>query len=109
MRGVTWHPPIDQATFHVCRNAHPITRDLDDIEVLDERYTLLDPQSGVVVLATQTEGGAEHPVAWVNTAGGRRLVYDSLGHDVTALTSRGRRALLLREVRWLLDNAPIHT
>jgi type 1 glutamine amidotransferase len=109
VRGETWHPPIGEATFHVCRHAHPITHDLDDIEVLDERYTLLDPESGVVVLATQTEGGAEHPVAWVNTAGGRRVVYDSLGHDVTALESCGRRALLLREVRWLLDHAPSHT
>jgi type 1 glutamine amidotransferase len=51
----------------------------------------------------------DHPTGWVNTADGNRVVYDSLGHDVTALKSRGRRALLLREVRWLLDDTAIHT
>lgn len=102
VRGTTYHPPRSPALFRVIPSAHPLTEGLADIPVDDERYTLLAPEDGVVVTTTQLEAGIEHPTSWVNTAGGVRTVYDSLGHDARAFESPERVALLLHEVNWLL-------
>ncbi len=102
VRGVTYHPEAGEATFRVVTDSHPLVDGLDDICTSDERYTRLAPERGVVVTTVQHEAGADHPTSWVNEVGGVRTVYDSLGHDAASLAEPGRRALLCREVGWLL-------
>lgn len=104
---VSWHPPLDEARFRVVDRAHPVTDGLDEVVAPDERYVDLVVSGDVRVLlvADVPDGdGATrpHPVVWV-AGGAGRVVYDALGHDVRSYASPSRRALLRREVAWLLD------
>ncbi len=100
VRGVSWHPPLDEA--HVELAPHAITTGLDEVRVVDERYSELRLARDAEVLAWHTEDGVRHPLAWAHTAHGARIVYVALGHDPRSFDSPTRRALLAREVRWLL-------
>lgn len=104
---VSWHPPLDEARFRVVDATHPVTDGLGDVVAVDERYAdLLVADDSSVLLAADVTGDdgttRAHPVAWV-AAGQGRVVYDALGHDVRSYASPSRRALLRREVAWLLD------
>ena len=99
-RGVSWHPPLDEA--HVQLTPHAITAGLEPVTVTDERYTELRLAASPAVFAWHEHDGVRHPLAWAHTASGARVVYDALGHDARSYDSPTRRALLAREVRWLL-------
>ncbi|WP_067779829.1 ThuA domain-containing protein [Actinomyces vulturis] len=101
-RGVTYHPPLSDAHFHVIPGVHPITEGMTEILVFDERYTLLEPADTSTILVDQHEAGCEHASVWVNEHEGRRVVFDSMGHFVESLDSPTRLELFLREVNWLL-------
>ncbi|MDU0348921.1 ThuA domain-containing protein [Actinomyces sp. MRS3W] len=104
IRGTTYHPEISDGVWTPVAGSHPIVEGLGPLHVYDERYTLLDVEPGSTVILTQYEAGADHPAAWVNTAGGVRSVYDSLGHDLSSMRNLERRELLRREVRWLVES-----
>ncbi len=95
VRGSSFHPPKSVARIHVAPDAPAI----GDFDTLDERYTDLRTSPGNTVLATHTEGGTSHPVAWL--AGPRRAVV-TLGHDADAYSSAGARELLLASARLIL-------
>lgn len=104
--GTSWHPTIDEARFRVVDPGHPVTRGLDDVVALDERYAdLVVAGDATVLLVADVTGddGAlgEHPVVWTAPGPGR-VLYDALGHDVRSYASPGRCELLRREVAWLL-------
>lgn len=101
--GTSWHPPQDVATFEVLPD-HPVTAGLGPLVVDDERYTDLVVHDGVRVLVQHFEDGVTHPVVWVAPSG--RAVYDGLGHGVASYTTPARRALLVREARWLVGLPP---
>lgn len=100
--GVSMHPPLDVAEVSVLDGAHPITADLPEPVVRDERYSYLEVDPSAQVLLTQSHDEIDHPILWTHTAGGVRVVYDALGHDAQAYDGQFRRALLRREVDWLL-------
>lgn len=104
---VSWHPPLGDARFRVVDATHPVTDGLGDVVAVDEQYAdLLVADDAHVLLVADVTGddGATraHPVVWV-AAGPGRVVYDALGHDVRSYASTSRRALLRREVAWLLQ------
>ncbi|AEE44997.1 ThuA domain-containing protein [Cellulomonas fimi] len=105
VEGVSWHPPLDAATFRVLDAHHPVTAGLAEVAATDERYADLEVASASrVLLAADVagdDGTGAHPVVWVGPGPGR-VVYDALGHDVRSYSSPDRRALLRREVAWLL-------
>lgn len=111
VEGRSMHPPIDDATFTlVAGDGHPLVAALAEggvrqVEAFDERYALLDVADDVEVLAVHEHEGRAEPVVWVNRAGGLRVVYDALGHDVRSYDSASRTALLRAEVAWLLTDA----
>src|SRR5699024_4475174 len=75
----------------------------EQLSVVDERYCDLRVAGDVTVLVDQEEDGRRHPIVWARAAGGVRVVHDALGHDAAAYRSPDRRALLGREVDWLLQ------
>lgn len=100
--GVSDHPPLGDA--RVLLGGHELVDGLDEVHVVDERYTGLRVAPDATVIAWHEEGGARHPIAWVREAAGSgaRVVYDALGHDERSYDSASRCALLRAEVRWLL-------
>ncbi|HIZ34823.1 MAG TPA: ThuA domain-containing protein [Candidatus Ruania gallistercoris] len=101
--GVSWHPPQEETTVQVSDPRHPITAGLSELAVTDERYCDLEVHPGNAVLVDHAEDGRRHPIVWARETGGVRVVHDALGHDPAAYDGADRRALLGREVDWLLD------
>ncbi|RAX20070.1 ThuA domain-containing protein [Actinomyces sp. Z5] len=103
IRGTTYHPENSEGVWSPVAGSHPIVDGLGELHVHDERYTLLDVEPDSTVILTQHEAGADQPAAWVNTVGGMRVVYDSLGHDLRSMLNPDRRELMCREISWLLE------
>lgn len=105
VRGTTMHPPLDRARIRIFPDRHQIVAGLADFELDDERYSYLRVNQGVTVLADQRYDGVDHPVVWVNSSGGHRVVYDALGHDTRSFASPEHRLLVQRAARWLLGQS----
>lgn len=102
--GISWHPPLAQTRVQVTGASHPITDGLPaELTVVDERYCDLRVSNDVTVLVDHAEDGRRHAIVWARAAGGVRVVHDALGHDPSAYDGADRRALLGREVDWLLQ------
>lgn len=102
VRGTTMHPPLDTAQVHTYPERHEIVHGLHDFELDDERYSNLRVSERATVLADHEHEGRRHPLVWVHTAGGARVVYDALGHDERSFRSAEHRLLLQRAAHWLL-------
>lgn len=101
--GTSMHPPYGPARVQVTGGDHPITRDLGTgLDIVDERYLQLEIQGDIVPLVQTEHEGRNHPLVWAHRHGEARIVVDTLGHDVAAYDGADRRALLRREVDWLL-------
>lgn len=100
--GTSWHPPLAPARVQVTDVAHPITAGMSELEIIDERYCDLQLVTAVAVLVDHEQNGARHPIVWAHQPGAR-VVHDALGHDAPAYDGADRRALLAREVAWLLQ------
>ncbi len=79
---------------------HPITRGLEDFEIIDEVYKYFDVKPGIHVLL-----GTDHPenepvLAWTKEYGASRVVYLQFGHDSTAFKNPNFREVLARSMRW---------
>ncbi|MCO1659749.1 ThuA domain-containing protein [Pseudonocardia humida] len=103
--GTSWHPALGPARVRITEagTTHPVTRELRDFTVLDERYTdlLVARPGSAAVLAEHAEAGGTHPLVVAREERGR-VVYDALGHDLRSYADGQRRRLLARELRWLL-------
>jgi type 1 glutamine amidotransferase len=102
--GTSLHPPLSETMISTC-GPHPITDGLDDIAVIDERYSYLYAEPDITVLGRHNHDHLWHPIAWARDTGAGRVVYDGLGHDTRSYDSPGHIELIRRSVSWLL--API--
>lgn len=103
------HP--DQVTFDVriVDHYHPVTASLSDLRVWDEPY-VVDVDSDVRVLARMDHPEhADMPVAWTNQYEDGSVFYCSLGHDESAFTNNGVRALLANAARWVTQECQAGT
>ena len=111
MVGGQWveHPGQDGVRYRVNIIDHddPVTRGLDDFDVVSEQYYMhVDPNNKV--LATTTfDGdhdpwveGATMPVAWKKVYGKGRVFYTSLGHQPAVYDTPEARAILHRGILW---------
>ena len=102
VRGRSMHPPQSEATISLSTGQHPITKDLTDFVIFDERYSYLQTQPDITVLYEHSHDGLRHPLVWARQSDRHRVVYDGLGHDTASYDSAGHVELLRRSVRWLL-------
>ena len=100
--GISMHPPLGEAVIQVVDDAHPITAGLGQLHVRDELYCHLEMAATARTLIAHEHEGRRHPLVWVHVHDGVRVVYNALGHDGQAYAGADRRALLHREVQWLL-------
>lgn len=100
IEGASWHPPIGDARVHLVGN-HPISDELTDFTIFDERYSGLRLTETIEPIAEHEEDGIRHPLIWAREIGRSRLVYDGLGHDARSYDSVEHRELLTRALEWL--------
>lgn len=87
--GRSHHPPLGPMSVEVPGRA--------SFEVVDERYSDLEPTGDRQVVAT-SDG---HPVLWRRTVGRAPVVVDLLGHDARSLRHPDHRDLLVEQVAWI--------
>ncbi len=99
--GVTFHPPIGPALVER-GTGHPQVVERDFV-LYDERYSALELDPDIEVLAWHTEDGIRHPLVWsrrTDPPAGRSL-YSALGHGTESYESAQHRELLTRAAEWL--------
>ncbi len=113
MTGGQWvaHPGNDGTRYvvNIRDRSHPITRDLDDFEVISEQYYMhVDP--AVKVLATTRfpvadgphvgNGPVDMPVVWTKLYGKGRVFHNSLGHQANIVAMEPNLTLMRRGFKW---------
>jgi type 1 glutamine amidotransferase len=93
------HGPIEPFTLHLVDREHPITRGLEDVDVVDELYVLGGDRGSLRVLG---EARGE-PLLYVKEWGKGKVHYNGLGHDGRALGNPGFQRLLKQAVVWALE------
>ena len=96
--------PQGEATITLSTGRHPITYELTDFVIFDERYSYLQTQPDVTVLYEHSYNDLHHPLVWARQTERSRVVYDGLGHDTASYDSAGHVELLRRSVLWLLGD-----
>ncbi|MGH7179158.1 MAG: ThuA domain-containing protein [Tepidisphaeraceae bacterium] len=113
MTGGQWvaHPGNDGTRYRVniCNREHPITREIDDFDVISEQYYMhVDP--ALKVLATThfpvadgphvANGPINMPVIWTKFYGGGRVFFSSLGHQAGIVESEPHLTMMRRGFCW---------
>jgi hypothetical protein len=102
VRGRSMHPPKGETSISITTVDHPITSDLTDFVIFDERYSYLETQPDIAVLCEHSHDALRHPLVWARETDRYRVVYDGLGHDTASYESTGHVRLLHRIARWLM-------
>lgn len=113
MLGMNWAPEnIGHAPRHVFTvkwvdRDHPVARGLPPTFIAnDELYHLITLRPAAHVLATAYDDpslggtGKDEPIVWTVSYGSGRVVYISLGHDLSAMSQPGFIAALTRGTEW---------
>lgn len=103
VNGVSMHPEIGATVVRVTQRSHPVTRGIREIPTFDERYSFLETDAGLDVLAVHAHAGIEHPLVWARQdETGARIVYSALGHDERGYASPVVHRLIAQAADWLL-------
>lgn len=79
---------------------HPVTRGLQDFEIVDETYNLFDVADGVTPLLKTSAASSAPIIGWAKNYGPARVVYLQLGHGATSYTNPSYRKLVAQAIRW---------
>jgi type 1 glutamine amidotransferase len=84
----------------VADKEHPITKGVEDFQILDETYKgfWTDPHAKVLLRTDHPKNNPE--LAWVTEYGKSRGFYLMLGHDRKAYDNPGYRKVLYQAIRW---------
>lgn len=86
---------------HILPADHPITAGMEDFTVVDETYSIGEPdQDGNTVLITTDNPSGVHNIAWVRRYGSSRVFCYASGHDNAVYADPNFRALLRRSLFW---------
>ncbi|MDR1958353.1 MAG: ThuA domain-containing protein [Planctomycetaceae bacterium] len=97
------HDPYGLFKVEYADHDHPVTRGLEDFEIMDELYTCLKDSAVPVHVLAESESKVDkkrHSMAFVREHGRGRIFLTTLGHDVRAVSSPDFKAMLQRAVRW---------
>lgn len=86
---------------HILPERHPITDGVEDFTVVDETYSIGEPdQPGNTILITTDNPSGVHNIAWVRQYRGSRVFCYASGHDNATYADPGFRKVLLQGLRW---------
>jgi len=86
---------------HIADKNHPITKGLEDFEILDETYEHFAVNPGVHVLLTTDHPTSGEVIGWTHQYKKSPIVYLQLGHGPSAYNNRNFRTLLARSIQWV--------
>ncbi|MBS3733308.1 MAG: ThuA domain-containing protein [Phycisphaerae bacterium] len=85
---------------HVADGEHPITRGLDDWEMVDETYVMPDAGAGSRVLLTCDQSHSIRTLGWTRSWRQARVFCTPCGHDNQTWVNASFRELLRRGIFW---------
>lgn len=113
MTGGQWvaHPGNDKVRYRVdiTDQSHPVTRGIEDFEVVSEQYYLhVDPAVKALAVTLMPVADGPHvangpvrmPVLWTKFWGKGRVFYNSLGHQANIVESEPCLTLMRRGFQW---------
>jgi type 1 glutamine amidotransferase len=96
----TWKDDV-HIRAKVADRKHPVTRGVEDFEILDETYGDYEVLPKVKALLTTDEPTSTPTIAWAHTYGRSRVVTMQGGHGPSAWQNPSFRRLLEQAVRWV--------
>lgn len=81
---------------------HPVTRGIEDFEILDETYNNYVVNSDVKVLLTTDHPSSGEALGWINTYGNSQIVFLINGHSETAYENPNYRQLVYNAIKWVV-------
>jgi len=91
---------------HIADRDHPITRGLEDFDIVDETYDHYTVNPDVHVLLTVDHPDSGKVIAWTHTYKNSPIVYLQLGHGPSAYDNPNFRKILERSIRWVAGDMP---
>jgi len=80
---------------------HPVTRGLSPWTMIDETYTMAEPQAGCHVVLTTYHLNSMKALAWTRSVGRARVFCLQSGHGHEAYSNRNFRLVVERAIQWL--------
>ncbi|MCG8306202.1 MAG: ThuA domain-containing protein [Cytophagales bacterium] len=84
---------------------HPVTRDFEDFQILDEVYGSFIVNESVTPLLKTNHPESTETIAWCHVYGNSRIVYLQSGHDRHAYKNVDYRALVKNAIYWVSDSS----
>jgi len=79
---------------------HPVTRGIDDFEIVDEVYGGVEILRQVKPLLSTTHPKSMHYLAWINHYGNSNVIYIQLGHGPSGYSNSNYRKLIRQAIEW---------
>jgi len=88
---------------------HPVTKGVNDFEILDEVYGETEILTTVKPLLSTTLVKSMRYLAWINHYGNSDVIYIQLGHGPSAYENSNYRKLLRQAIEWSYKQHSVHT
>ncbi len=98
-RSFGYHP-YETIQVTPASGAHRVTQGLAPWEMVDETYTMAEPDSASTVLLTVEHPKSMRALAWTRTPNGKRIFCFQSGHDHITWDNAGFRTVLQRGILW---------
>jgi len=95
-----WFYHDQQIKVQVVSTQHPITRDLQSWEMVDETYTMADAAEGSEILLTVDHPKSMKTIGWTRQFKKARVFCLESGHDNQAWANPNFREVLRRGISW---------
>lgn len=79
---------------------HPVTKGIQDFEIVDETYGNVEILPDVKPLLSTTHPKSMPYVAWINQYGNSKVVYIQLGHGPSGYSNPNFRRLIRQAIEW---------
>ena len=90
-----------QLQVKVADKEHPITKEIQDFDIIDEAYSNGTVNPGVHVLLTVDNPYCMPSIAWTNSYGNSKVATILLGHDNLVWTNPSFAKLLTQAILWV--------
>ena len=79
---------------------HPVTRGINDFEIVDEAYDDVEILQRVKPLLSTAHPKSMHYLAWINHYGNSDVIYIQLGHGPSGYSNPNFRKLIQQAIEW---------